>query len=45
MSECDNYLLAIEDQDLPTKDLGYKQVLIKGKILNLNKKYRLVCLV
>ena len=40
-SECENYLLAIQDQEVPTKYLRYKRVLDKGNIPNHNNKCRL----
>ena len=39
--ECENFLSAIQDQELPTKYLRYKQVLDKGNIPNHNNKCRL----
>ena len=35
-SECDNYLSAIQDQELPIKYLRSKRVLGKGNIPNQN---------
>ena len=40
-SECENYLSAIQDQELPTIYLRYKQVRDKGNIHNHNNKCRL----
>ena len=40
-SECENYLSAIQDQELPTKYLRYKRVRDKGNIPNHNNKCRL----
>ena len=40
-SECENYLSAIQYQELSTKYLRYKQVLDKGNIPNHNNKCRL----
>ena len=40
-SECENYLTAIQDQELPTKYLRYKRVLDKGNIPNHSNKRRL----
>ena len=40
-SECENYLSVIQDQELPTKYLQYKQALDKGNIPNYNNKFRL----
>ena len=39
-SECENYLSAIQDQELPTKYLRYKLVLDKGNIPNHSNKCR-----
>ena len=40
-SECENYLSAIQDQELPTKYFRYKWVRDKGNIPNHNNKCRL----
>ena len=39
--ECENYLSAIQDQELPRKYLRYKRVLDKDNFQNHNNKCRL----
>ena len=41
ISECGNYLSAIQDQELPTKYLRYKRILDTGNTSNHNNKCRL----